>query len=111
MNVHNSCDIAGICPNDEKLVAELRAAGVNVDDVIVDSSGKRVDACVDACGTDPNGGLTFLHHPWGWLLGLHHHGEWPAEWTARDARVLPRTSFAAGRRALLMARRRSRCIR
>ena len=27
MNVHNACDIAGICPNDEKLVKELRAAG------------------------------------------------------------------------------------
>jgi hypothetical protein len=82
MNVHNSCDIAGICPNAEKLVAELRSAGGTVEDVIVDSSGKRVEACVDACGTDPNGGLAFVHHPWDWLVGLHYHGEWPEEWTA-----------------------------
>ena len=47
MNVHNGCDIAGICPNGEKLAAELRSAGVNVEDVIVDSSGKRVEACTD----------------------------------------------------------------
>ena len=80
MNVHNSCDIAGICPNAEKLVAELRSAGGTVEDVIVDSSGKRVEACVDACGTDPNGGLAFVHHPWDWLVGLHHHGEWPEEY-------------------------------
>ena len=83
MNVHNSCDIAGICPNAEKLVAELRAAaGGTVEDVIVDSSGKRVEACVDACGTDPNGGLAFVRHPWDWMVGVHHHGEWPEEWTA-----------------------------
>ena len=81
MNVHNACDIAGICPNDEKLAKELRAAGVNVEDVIVDSSGKRVDACTDSCGTDPNGGLELLHNPSGWFLGLHHHGRWPLEWT------------------------------
>jgi len=81
MNVHNSCDIAGICPNAEKLAAELRSAGVNIEDLIVDSSGKRVDACTDYCGTDPNGGLALLHNPLGWFLGLHHHERWPSEWT------------------------------
>jgi poly(3-hydroxybutyrate) depolymerase len=81
MHVHHACDIAGICPNDKKLALELRAAGVNIDDVIVDASGKRVDACMDDCGTDPNGGLTFLHNPRSWLLGLRHHQRWPAEWT------------------------------
>ena len=81
MLVHNSCDIAGICPNGEKLATELRDAGAKVDDVIVDASGKRVEACLDACGADPNGGLAFMHHPGAWLSGLHHHGEWPDEWT------------------------------
>jgi len=81
MYVHNACDIAGICPNTEKLTAELRLAGVKVEDVIVDSDGKRVDACMDWCGADPNGGLTLLHNPRGWLVGLHHHGRWPSEWT------------------------------
>jgi hypothetical protein len=81
MNVHNACDIAGICPNDEKLAKELRAAGSSVEDVIVDSSGKRVDACMDNCGADPNGGLALLRNPSGWFLGMHHHERWPAEWT------------------------------
>ncbi len=81
MHVHNGCDIAGICANGEKLAAELRAAGVSIEDVIVDSSGKRGDACTDYCGDDPDGGLSFPQHPWGWLLGLHHHERWPAQWT------------------------------
>ena len=81
MHVHNGCDAAGICSNGEKLAAELRAAGVNLEDVILDASGKRVDACMDWCGTDPNGGLSVLHHPLGWFLGLRHHQRWPSEWT------------------------------
>ncbi len=81
MNVHNACDIAGTCPNAEKLAKELRLAGVKVEDVIVDSSGKRVDACTDYCGTDPNGGLAFLYNPLGWLIGLHRHERWPSKWT------------------------------
>ena len=81
MTVHNACDIAGICPNAEKLVAELRVAGVGVEDVIVDSNGKRVDACADYCGADPNGGLSLLHNPWAWLVGLRHHERWPSPWT------------------------------
>jgi len=83
MHVHNECDVAGICANGEKLAAELRAVGVNIEDVIVDSSGKRVDACASWCGTDPNGGLSLLHNPWGWLLGFHRHGRWPSEWTPK----------------------------
>ena len=81
MIVHNACDIAGICPSAEKLAAELRLAGVKLDDVIVDSSDKRVDACMDACGADPNGGLDFVQNPLSWLRGLHHHERWPTQWT------------------------------
>jgi dienelactone hydrolase len=81
MSVHNSCDIVGTCPNGEKLAAELRAAGVSIEDLILDSDGKRVAACMDYCGTDPNGGLTLLHNPMGWLLGLHRHERWPSRWT------------------------------
>lgn len=83
MHVHNECDVAGICANGQKLAAELRSAGVSIEDVIVDSSGKRVDACAGWCGTDPNGGLSLLHNPWGWLLGFHHHGRWPSDWTPK----------------------------
>jgi poly(3-hydroxybutyrate) depolymerase len=81
MHVHNACDISGICPNGEKMAAELRSAGVNLEDVIIDAEGKRVDACMDWCGTDPDGGLTLLHNPWGWVVGLHHHERWPSAWT------------------------------
>ena len=81
MHVHNGCDVSGICANGEKLAAELRSAGVNLEDVIVDSSGKRVEACVAWCGSDPNGGLALLHNPLGWFLGLHRHERWPSEWT------------------------------
>jgi dienelactone hydrolase len=88
MIVHNGCDISGICPNAEKLAAELRAAGVAVEDVIVDADGKRVDACSAACGTDPYGGLSLLHNPTGWLLGLHYHERWPAQWTSAMLKFL-----------------------
>jgi dienelactone hydrolase len=81
MSVHNDCDIAGICPNTEKLAAELRAAGVDMEDVIVDSSGKRVGACAAWCGADPSGGLALLHNPLGWFVGLHRHERWPSQWT------------------------------
>jgi hypothetical protein len=82
MQVHNTCDVVGICPNSTQLMQELGAAGANVEDVIIDSSGKRVDTCTDWCGTDPNGGLSFLRNPWGWLVGVHYHEQWPTEWTS-----------------------------
>jgi poly(3-hydroxybutyrate) depolymerase len=81
MHVHNSCDVAGICANGEKLAAELRLAGVNIEDVIVDSAGKRVAACEAYCGIDPNGGIDPWRNPLAWLLGLHHHERWPSQWT------------------------------
>jgi hypothetical protein len=81
MHVHNSCDVAGICPNGEKLAAELRRAGVNLEDVIIDSAGKRVAACEVSCGADPKGGIDPWRNPPGWLLGLHHHERWPSQWT------------------------------
>src|SRR5512146_1976101 len=81
MSVHNACDIAGICPNAEKMAAELRSAAVSIEDVILDADGKRVAACMDYCGTDPHGGLALMHNPVGWLLGLHRHERWPSQWT------------------------------
>jgi poly(3-hydroxybutyrate) depolymerase len=80
LHIHNDCDVAGICPNGEKMAAELRAGGVKVRDVIIDSSGRRVSTCIDACGTNPNGGLSLLHHPESYFLGLMHHGRWPVGW-------------------------------
>jgi dienelactone hydrolase len=88
MNVHNACDVSGICPNGEKLAAELQAAGVDFDDVILDASGRRVEACVDECGVNPNGGLSFFHHPISWWTGLRHHQKWPRSWWPRMLQFL-----------------------
>jgi predicted esterase len=81
MNVHNACDIEGICPNSGKLARELRATGAEFEDVIVDAGGKRVTACVADCGINPNGGLSLLQSPISWFLALHRHGNWPDQWT------------------------------
>lgn len=79
MQVYNSCDVAGLCPNGEKLTAELRKAGAGVRNVIIDSSGNQVDACAGWCGTNPNGDENPLFNPIGWTVGLHRHSRWPAE--------------------------------
>lgn len=80
MHVHNSCDIGGTCPNAERLAKELRAAGVSIEDVIIDGSGRRVDACWSWCGTSPDAYMNLLSCPIGWTLGLYHHSRWPTEW-------------------------------
>ncbi len=77
MHLHNACDVAGICPNGEKLAADLRAAGVRVRDVIIDASGRRVSTCAASCGANPGAGLSILRNPLGYFLGLRHHGRWP----------------------------------
>jgi poly(3-hydroxybutyrate) depolymerase len=81
MHVHNSCDVAGICPNGEKLASRLRSAGVSIRDVIIDSSGKQVDACDASCGTNPSGDTTPIGNLKGWWIGLRHHAKWPNAWT------------------------------
>ncbi len=48
MHVHNACDVGGICPNGEQLATELNAAGVFVDDVILDNRHQPVHACDDS---------------------------------------------------------------
>jgi poly(3-hydroxybutyrate) depolymerase len=69
MHIHNACDVGGICPNGELLATQLRAAGVSVEDIILDNSRHRVEACMDYCGTNPNGGLNPLSNPWGSSVG------------------------------------------
>ncbi len=80
LHLHNDCDVEGLCPNGEKMAAELRAAGVKVRDVIIDSSGRRVRLCDVSCGSNSNAGLSLLHHPLSYWLGLMHHGRWPVGW-------------------------------
>lgn len=81
MHVRNRCDVAGICPNGERLGAELRAAGVSLKDVIIDGSGKQVAACSAWCGSNPDGDMNPLRNPLGWTVGIAHHGRWPGGWT------------------------------
>jgi dienelactone hydrolase len=80
MHLHNACDVAGICPNGEKLAADLRAAGISARDVILDTGGRRVNACIADCGVNPDGGLSILGSPLAYFAGLRHHGQWPAGW-------------------------------
>ncbi len=80
-HVRNSCDVAGLCPNAERLAAELRAAGVSLNDVIIDGSGKQVEACSAWCGSNPDGDMNPLRNPLGWTVGLRRHARWPSGWT------------------------------
>jgi hypothetical protein len=80
MHLHNSCDIGGICPNGEQLASELTAAGVFVDDVILDNHHQRVYSCTSTCGTDPNAGTKSTATVLGSLIGLGNHTRWPKEW-------------------------------
>lgn len=79
MHIHNSCDVGGICPNDERLATELNAAGVVVDDLILDNHQRRVYSCTDSCGTDPKAPPKSTATIMGSLIGLGSHMRWPKE--------------------------------
>jgi poly(3-hydroxybutyrate) depolymerase len=77
--VHNSCDIAGLCPNSELIVDQVGAIGANPDDdVIINDLKFEVGFCDPLCGTDPDGTSTSLP---GITLGSLNHIEWPQTWT------------------------------
>jgi pimeloyl-ACP methyl ester carboxylesterase len=81
MHVRNDCDIGGICPNGNRLVARVRALGGSVEDVILNSSERRVPSCDESCGTDEMavGQIgTFAG-----LRGMVRHMRWPALWNER----------------------------
>ncbi len=88
-HVHNSCDIAGLCPNALRLKDRLSAAGVPVEGRIIEGISKQpVDQCLDVCGTNPNGVFANIAQPSGYLLdlpgyalGTANHLFWPRGWT------------------------------
>lgn len=94
MHVHNDCDIAGICPNGERLMQSLLPIGVGFQDAIIDSAMLPANGCLDACGTDPDADsypLDPARHsvPAGELgsaagvsLGTANHVRWPHLWTS-----------------------------
>lgn len=74
--VHNNCDIVGLCPNSLSLEDQLRGAGVSTTDVIVDSARNQVSSCDASCGTNPAGEPHRLY-----LRGIYNHARWPDKWT------------------------------
>ncbi|MGH7813157.1 MAG: hypothetical protein ACREQI_04050 [Candidatus Binataceae bacterium] len=90
MHVRNACDIGGICPNGNRLAKQMRSAGVNFDDVIIDADNNRVASCDVSCGTDPDGGgdIPTL----GFIRGAKNHFFWPGEWTGRMLEFLKKYS-------------------
>ncbi|HUA32653.1 MAG TPA: PHB depolymerase family esterase [Candidatus Binataceae bacterium] len=81
MHVRNSCDIGGICPNGLKFVSQIKALGNQIDDIIVNPEGIRVQQCDPLCGTNPDGGGDISTS--GSMLGFKHHLAWPRTWNDR----------------------------
>lgn len=77
--VHNSCDIAGLCPNSELIISQVATIGANPDDdVIINSLKLQVGFCDPLCGTNPDGDSS---NAGGTTLGSLNHIEWPLSWT------------------------------
>jgi hypothetical protein len=76
--VHNSCDLAGICPNTERLETRLKGIGVVAGDQIIGSldplDQSAATACNPLCGSDPDGDSNNT-------LGGQNHLRWPTDWT------------------------------
>ena len=77
--VHNSCDIAGLCPNSELIISQVATLGANPDDdVIINDLKTQVGFCDPTCGTDPDGSSSNVP---GVTVGSLNHIEWPQTWT------------------------------
>jgi dienelactone hydrolase len=77
--VHNSCDIGGICPNALALEKQLAELGGNVSDTIIDRNERATTECNALCGSNPTGGVS---NPFAAMIGMTHHLRWPRPWTA-----------------------------
>jgi poly(3-hydroxybutyrate) depolymerase len=80
-HVHNACDIAGICPNGELMLAQLRDIRTPFTDVIIDGSQNVVAACDPGCGTNPDADMNFADNPRGFTEGSQNHTRWPTTQT------------------------------
>jgi hypothetical protein len=81
MHLHNSCDIAGICPNGELLAKQLEMASVSVRDTIINFTGEQVNQCMLSCGADSSANGAPGTDPLGYSLGFMEHARWPKKWT------------------------------
>ena len=77
--VHNSCDIGGICPSALALQKQLTDLGGSAFDTIIDRDERATPQCNAMCGSDPTGGV---RNPFAALVGMAHHLRWPRPWTA-----------------------------
>jgi dienelactone hydrolase len=72
-HVHNSCDIAGSCPNAEWLIAQLLPLGTFVQDTLISSSQAPANGCDLTCGNSFFGSA-------GTVQGEENHVRWPTDW-------------------------------
>lgn len=86
-HLHNSCDIAGICPNGLRMEQRLTAIGVPFKGQLIDPAQQATNQCLAACGTDPNGVPAGIADPSGYVtdlpgytLGTANHVRWPYLW-------------------------------
>jgi dienelactone hydrolase len=99
--VHNSCDIGGICPSALAMEKQLAALGGSVSDTIIDRNQRATAECSAICGTDPEGGVS---NPFAAMFGMAHHLRWPRPWTAaildffRRHPLKPAGAAAAGKK-------------
>lgn len=77
LHIHNDCDIAGICPNGERMADILRAEGIEIVDVLINSLLLPATECVDACGTNPDATFDPSTNSLGFTLGAANHSRWP----------------------------------
>jgi len=90
--VHNNCDIGGMCPNVLRLESRLTAFGALADDTINNASQNAVSQCMAACGTNPDGSPSNLLAA---TLGTSNHIRWPSDWTAEMLRFLAQHPLGA----------------
>jgi hypothetical protein len=79
LHVHRDCDVEGLCLNAELLRSQLEQQAMTIQDVIIDSGGKRVGGCDRRCGTDFHARETPALV--GRLEGLLNHSLWPKDYT------------------------------
>lgn len=80
--VHNDCDIAGLCPNSRFLAQTLHDGGVaDMQLQTIDTLQHSTDHCLDICGTDPTIASGLSQSPAGDILGTANHFRWPRDWT------------------------------
>jgi len=96
MHVHNNCDIAGLCPNAERMSRQLAAAGVAVRNTIIDYAQTQAQECTLLCGAGGNGVITPAADLPGYSLGFIEHSRWPTQWTPVMLDFLRRHSLSGG---------------